>query len=289
MTTIPKAIANKSTDSVAGLRFLVVDDHKFSRHITIEALKWLNATKITEAADAAEGIGLLQGAASFDRKAIASNALAKRLELSDDRLFGQGKFDCVITDFNMHPLNGLHLLKAIRTGEAKCARDTPVLMLTGFSDDYLIASALSLDVNAFVLKPISRVAFNEKLSRVLMRPIAPQSIEAYNAVDIPECEDLTNFQTEGSQSTPEAKKHPGAEIDLENRPVETVKISDIVDGDHAEGGLILAEDLILGEDVHGPNGSVYIHRGTKLTTLLLEKLDELREIGMLPDQLKVIR
>ena len=77
MTTVPKAIANKSTDSVAGLRFLVVDDHKFSRHITIEALKWLNATKITEAADATEAIGLLQGAASFDR-AIATVCTSPR-------------------------------------------------------------------------------------------------------------------------------------------------------------------------------------------------------------------
>jgi len=289
MTSMPKAITNKSTDSVAGLRFLVVDDHKFSRHITIEALKWLNATKITEAADATEAIGLLQGAASFDRKAIASNAMAKRLELSDDRLFGQGKFDCVITDFNMQPLNGLHLLKAIRTGEAKCARETPVLMLTGFSDDYLIASALSLDVNAFVLKPISRMAFNEKLSRVLMRPVNPQSVEAYKAVDIPECDDLDNFQTEGAPQSYENKKKPTPEKDFENRPVETVKLSDIMESDQTGEGFILGEDLVLGEDVHGPNGSIYIHRGTKLTGLLLEKLNELHEIGMMPDQLKVIR
>ena len=100
MASISKAGANKAADSVAGLRFLVVDDHKFSRHITIEALKWLNATKIDEAVDATEAIALLQGAASMDRKSLASNALAKRLELSDDRLFGQGKIDCVITDFN---------------------------------------------------------------------------------------------------------------------------------------------------------------------------------------------
>lgn len=124
MSSAKKFAANKATDSVAGLRFLVVDDHKFSRHITIEALKWLDATKIDEAQDASEAIALLQGAASMDRKSLASNATAKRLELSDDRLFGQGKFDCVITDFNMSPLNGLHLLKAIRTGDAKCARHT---------------------------------------------------------------------------------------------------------------------------------------------------------------------
>jgi len=293
MASNSKVGVNKATDSVAGLRFLVVDDHKFSRHITIEALKWLNATKIDEAQDATEAIALLQGAASMDRKSLASNALAKRLELSDDRLFGQGKIDCVITDFNMMPLNGLHLLKAIRTGEARCARDTPVLMLTGFSDDYLIASALNLDVNAFVLKPISRVAFNEKLGRVLMRPIEPQDVEAYKAVEIPECDDLDNMP---GDDLPEADIPPAPKLkpedihvdEFEGRPTKTIALTEISDNPSAEN-LVLGEDLIIGEDVAGPAGNILIHRGTKLTSVLIEKLNELNEIGMMPDNLKVFR
>ncbi|MGD8810571.1 MAG: response regulator [Gammaproteobacteria bacterium] len=291
MSSDKKFAANKATDSVAGLRFLVVDDHKFSRHITIEALKWLNATKIDEAQDASEAIALLQGAASMDRKSIASNALAKRLELSDDRLFGQGKFDCVITDFNMSPLNGLHLLKAIRTGDAKCARDTPVLMLTGFSDDYLIASALNLDVNAFVLKPISRVAFNEKLGRVLMRPVEPQDAEVYRSVEIPECDDLNNLPND-SDNGPEEETKPDDESivvdEFANRPIRSVKLADISNMEEDEK-LILGEDLVLGEDVEGPNGNILIHRGTRLTGLLVEKLNELNEIGMMPGEIKIYR
>jgi len=292
MSSATKYAASKAADSVAGLRFLVVDDHKFSRHITIEALKWLNATKIDEAQDASEAIALLQGAASMDRKSLASNALAKRLELSDDRLFGQGKFDCVITDFNMSPLNGLHLLKAIRTGDAKCARDTPVLMLTGFSDDYLIASALNLDVNAFVLKPISRVAFNEKLGRVLMRPIMPQSPEVYRAVEIPEPEDLDNPQPDADATAdrkPKDMEDDSIVVDeFENRVLETVKLTDLGITANDEK-VFLGEDLVLGEDVAGPNGNILIHRGTRLTGILLEKLGELQEIGMMSDEIKIFR
>jgi len=284
-----KAFASKSSDSVAGLRFLVVDDHKFSRHITIEALKWLNATNITEAGDATEAIAALQGASALDRKTAASVALAKRLELSDDRLFGQGKFDCVITDFNMRPLNGLHLLRAIRTGEAKCARDTPVLLLTGFSDDALIASALDLDVNAFVLKPISRQAFNEKLGRVLMRPVVPKSVEAYKAVELPDADDLTDFPVEAKWQECESETSPEREPDLTDRPIETVKLSEIMTQDPSSGASILGEDLVLGEDACGPNGMILIHRGTKLTPILLEKLNDLHQIGMMPDNLKVFR
>ena len=190
MASAAKHAPKRAAASIADLRFLVVDDHQFSRYITIEALKWLDATSIDEAHDASEAIALLQGTASMDSASLASSALAKRFGQRPDQGAGKDRFDCVITDFNMSPLNGLHLLKAIRTGEAKCARETPVLMLTGFSDDYLIASALNLDVNAFVLKPISRAAFSEKLARVLGRPVKPQSVELYRAVEIPECDDL---------------------------------------------------------------------------------------------------
>lgn len=292
MVDFPKPKSQKTFNSAAGLRFLIVDDHKFSRHITIEALKWLNVMKIDEAQDASDAIGLLQGTATLDEKSVATDALAKRLELGDDRLFGQGKVNCVITDFNMAPLNGLHLLKAIRTGKARCARDTPVLMLTGFSDDYLISSALQLDVNAFVLKPISRRAFNEKLGRTLMRPIALQSVDTYRAVEIPEFDDLNKpaAENEPDSDIPLAPKLDPNLLQSEafaGRKTRKMKLADLHDLKSKSDNLFLGEDLVLGEDVEGPNGNVLIHRGTKLTGDLLEKLTELNEIGMMPDELKV--
>ncbi len=272
----------KAHDSVAGLRFLVVDDHKFSRHIVVDALKWLDATKITEASDAMEAISVIQGAASYDRKSFSSESVAKRLELSDDRIFGQGTFDCIITDFNMTPKNGLHLLMAVRTGEAKCARDTPVLMLTGFSDDHLISAALELDVNAFVLKPVSRDTFNEKLGRVLMRPIELQSVDVYSAVEIPECDGPTGTAEHWPQEDQIAQPEQSPEIEFANSDLQLVKVSEI------KNNSILAEDIVLGANVEGPNGAVLIHRGTRLTGVLLDKLRELDEIGMLPETLTIV-
>lgn len=49
------------------------------------------------------------------------------------------------------------------------------------------------------------------------------------------------------------------------------------------------EKLILGEDVEGPNGNILIHRGTRPTGLLLEKLVELNEIGMMSKEIKIFR
>jgi CheY-like chemotaxis protein len=291
MSTISKSGSDKSYDSLAGLRFLVVDDHKFSRHITMEALKWLNVNKVTEAVDAKDAISVLQAAASYDRSAVATNALAKRFELSDDRLFGQGKVDCVITDFNMQPMNGLHLLKAIRTGVAGCARDTPVLMLTGYSDDYLIAAALSLDLNAFVMKPVSRTTLSEKLRRILMRPIDLQKAEIYEAVKVPECDELRNVQPESLPESleSEAPEQSDAKQELGNRVLETVKLTEIFENEKNYGHLFLGEDLVVGEDLQDAKGAVFIHRGTKLTVFLLEELRKLHGLGKMPDQLKVFR
>jgi two-component system, chemotaxis family, chemotaxis protein CheY len=294
MVSAAKRAPSKAAASIASLRFLVVDDHKFSRYITIEALKWLDATDIDEAHDASEAIALLQGTAPMDPDSFASNMLTKRLERRVDRGLLKSKVDCVITDFNMSPLNGLHLLKAIRAGDAKCPRDLPVLMLTGFSDDYLIASALNLDVNAFVLKPISRAAFSEKLARVLRRPVKPQSVELYRAVEIPECADLDRPPVDGNDGIPSVTSTLISDDDLiildefAGRPVEHVRLADLA---NAAAGRTLAsvQELVLGEDISGPTGNVLIHRGTRLTDVLLEKLIELNEIGMMPEMIKIIR
>jgi len=294
MAIAAKRAPNKVAGSVAGLRFLVVDDHQFSRHITIEALKWLEATDIDEAHDASEAIAVLQGAAPMDTTSIASRVLAKRLERRDGGAQESAGIDCVITDFNMSPLNGLHLLQAIRTGEAKCPRDMPVLMLTGFSDDYLIASALNLDVNAFVLKPISRAAFSEKLARVLSRPVKPQSVELYRAVEIPECADLDRPAARAGDSAPALTSNLVSEGDFivldefAGRPAERVRLADIAAA-AAGRKLAPAPELVLGEDIVGPNGNILIHRGTRLTDVLVEKLIELNEIGMVPEMIRIIR
>ena len=63
---------------------------------------------------------------------------------------------CGITDFNMKPLNGIHVLKSIRTGDSGAPRNTPVVILTGHSDDSLVAAGRALDASGYVVKPVSR-------------------------------------------------------------------------------------------------------------------------------------
>lgn len=261
---------SKPKDSYSGLRFLIVDDHKFSRHIVMETLRSLQATRIDEAKDGEEAVEFLQRAAGLENTTLSAEMVAKRLALSEDGLLDRGTYDCVITDFNMLPLNGLELLKMVRTGKAQCARDTPVIMLTGFSDDYLICAALELDVNSFAIKPISRSALHEKLGRVLMRPIELKSLSHYQKVFIPKIEGEGDqpFKPGSSDSisSPVSRNSPEPEMqgDLKVRTCNLAEIS---------------ENMILAADIQAPNGVVLLRSGTHLSNALGEKLRELHEGG----------
>ena len=87
------------------------------------------------------------------------------------RLIANG-VDFVISDFNMPELHGLQLLKAVRTGQHGITRATPFTLLTGYSDKSLVDVALALDVNAFLVKPVSKGAFSTRIPRYLGKPIS---------------------------------------------------------------------------------------------------------------------
>lgn len=73
----------------------------------------------------------------------------------------------VIADFNMPVMNGLQLLKSIRMDETVLRRDVPVAMLTGYSDQDLVTLALALDVNAFLVKPVSSATLAQRLQKLM--------------------------------------------------------------------------------------------------------------------------
>jgi CheY-like chemotaxis protein len=141
-------------DCLANRYFLVVDDESFIRTLIARFLKRSGAAEVVEAADGGQAMALI---ASYDMT-----------------------FDAVITDANMHPVNGIELLRAIRTGAGGLKRNTPVLMLTVHAESELVAEALALDADAFVLKPVEREALIDRVLRVLKHtvPIAPAATYA---------------------------------------------------------------------------------------------------------------
>jgi CheY-like chemotaxis protein len=136
--------------------FLVVDDEEFVRALVTRFLKRSGAAGVVEAADGREAIA-----------AIGSYEMV---------------FDAIISDVRMRPMNGIELLRAIRTGEGGLKRNIPVVMLTAHAEAELVEQALALDADAFVVKPVKREALLERVLRVLQRPVPIQSAATYAAI-----------------------------------------------------------------------------------------------------------
>jgi two-component system, chemotaxis family, chemotaxis protein CheY len=103
---------------------LVVEDSPMMRQLLVFALARLKNLRVTEADDGVDGL-----------KKLAS-----------------AKFDIILTDINMPIMDGLKLVKRVRSDPTH--KDTPIVIITteGASEDR--QRALQLGANAYITKPI---------------------------------------------------------------------------------------------------------------------------------------
>ena len=103
---------------------LVVEDSPMMRQLLVFALARIKQLAVTEAEDGVDGLRKLAG----------------------------GRFDLVITDINMPIMDGLKLVKRIRSDETH--KDVPIIIITteGSSEDR--QRAMALGANAYITKPI---------------------------------------------------------------------------------------------------------------------------------------
>jgi CheY-like chemotaxis protein len=141
---------------------LVADDEQFSRQIVMRHLRDFGSPHIEQAASGSDALTVLCDPGK--------------------------KCDLAILDVNMPGINGLTVLKAIRTGFNGIRRDIPVVMLTGNSDSELISSAMLLDVDAFVVKPASKAGLVQRLEKVLAEAHEVRPVEDYACVPTEERE-----------------------------------------------------------------------------------------------------
>ena len=119
------------------LKFLVVDDFSTMRRIIKNLLHDLGYANVTEADDGKTALPMLQA----------------------------GNFDFLITDWNMHGMPGLDLIKAVRA-DARLSK-MPVLMLTAEAKRDQIIEAAQAGVNGYVIKPFTAETLKEKLDKIL--------------------------------------------------------------------------------------------------------------------------
>jgi CheY-like chemotaxis protein len=169
------------------VQFLVVDDHVLIRHIVGECMKSYKIRRCANAEDGADALRQLRSLshprpASLEKKAAEPPGF--RTPEAEEKIFRGAESYCVITDFNMPGVNGLQLLKAIRCGETDVPRNTPVVMLTSISEEFVVASALQLDVSGFVLKPVVQKNLWDRVQKALKKQTTAKAIDDYRAVDV---------------------------------------------------------------------------------------------------------
>jgi two-component system chemotaxis response regulator CheY len=74
-------------------------------------------------------------------------------------LFQKKQYDVVLTDWNMPNMNGLELVKTIRSKDKKI----PIVMITTEGGKGEVITALKAGVNNYIVKPFSAEVLKEKL------------------------------------------------------------------------------------------------------------------------------
>lgn len=67
-------------------------------------------------------------------------------------LANKWRFDLIISDWNMEPMNGLELLREIR--KQPSTRYTPFILITASLSEEAWKGAIKLDATEFLLKPV---------------------------------------------------------------------------------------------------------------------------------------
>jgi two-component system chemotaxis response regulator CheY len=127
----------------AGLKFLVVDDFPTMRRIVRGLL--MQTGHVTGTIDEAEdGVQAL-----------------KRIQA--------GGIEFVVTDWNMPNMQGIDLLREIRSNPDPAIRSLPVLMVTAEAKKENILAAAQAGVNGYIVKPFPADTLKAKIDSILQR------------------------------------------------------------------------------------------------------------------------
>ncbi|RMF17734.1 MAG: chemotaxis protein CheY [Gammaproteobacteria bacterium] len=121
------------------MKILVVDDFSTMRRIIKNLLRDLGFTNVEEADDGNTALPMLK----------------------------TGKFDFLITDWNMPGMTGIDLLKSVRADDN--LKTLPVLMVTAEAKRDQIVAAAQAGVNGYVVKPFTAAVLKEKIEKIFER------------------------------------------------------------------------------------------------------------------------
>jgi two-component system chemotaxis response regulator CheY len=126
----------------SGYTALVVDDFSTMRRILSNLLRESGFGHTTEAEDGLEALHQLE----------------------------KGEFQFIVSDWNMPRMNGLELLKAVRSSPHLA--HLPFLLVTAEAQKENIIDAAQAGADGYIVKPFSAATLNEKIEAILKRRAA---------------------------------------------------------------------------------------------------------------------
>ncbi|MBL26849.1 MAG: two-component system response regulator [Rhodospirillaceae bacterium] len=119
------------------MAILVVDDYRHMRGVARKLLSQIGFNNVAEASDGSMALRKLKG----------------------------GDFGLVISDWNMAPMSGIELLKAVRADDK--LRRLPFIMISAENKTENVLEARAAGVDSYILKPFNAQTLKTKIQSVL--------------------------------------------------------------------------------------------------------------------------
>ncbi|RJQ22042.1 MAG: chemotaxis protein CheY [Nitrospiraceae bacterium] len=119
------------------MKILVVDDFSTMRRIVKNLLRQIGYADIEEAEDGAQAYSKLKN----------------------------GGFSFVVSDWNMPNMDGLDLLKKVRSDPE--LKDLPILMVTAEAEKEKVITAIQAGVNNYIVKPFTGEVLKDKMDKII--------------------------------------------------------------------------------------------------------------------------
>jgi CheY-like chemotaxis protein len=96
---------------------------------------------------------------------------------------------CVLCDLDLPKKSALELLKEVRTGKAGVPRELRFAVLTTEPSSSVVQMAVQLNLDAFILKPVSHADLEKRLAHILTTSRKLGSPATYDAVQVPKTQE----------------------------------------------------------------------------------------------------
>jgi two-component system chemotaxis response regulator CheY len=129
--------ASRGKSMSSNLQILIVDDYKTMLRILHGLLREIGLSNVDEATNGEAALQLL----------------------------GTKKYDLILSDWNMEPMSGLELLRAVRSNPR--TKHIPFIFITAEAKVENVAVARAAGVSGYMIKPFNAVTLKAKISPFL--------------------------------------------------------------------------------------------------------------------------